>query len=402
MPPDADKKLLVRGSDEDAGEDDARVVFKRWCWCCGLAAGSDGSDAGEVNACKEGLFSVVLSFDGLLFRSVDCGSFGERRPPRCGDSGMTDKEGTDDGDDGGLLPLLLIARVSRVAGFKDADRGRSYVFLRPPALLPLLPPLLLPGLAPFPSPADDTGRRRLDDDKFVCRAPAAAGSPSLLLPAPLEMDAGALDTQCFQPSKSMSACMHPHSIVFCHSHLRLTGLTRKSLHPAASASVRSESADDAVSATMMTGNLKTLVSSASSGAILVAGASAALSSSAPPASDDADDDDDMPSSSVSVSALLLLLPLLLPLFVVVNTPIRLACSSRRISLVASRPLSSGIWISMSTRWNPPWRHFSIASWPFLAQSERIERCPRYRSRMRMLMMLSSTMSTLTCGTTLLS
>ena len=44
----------------------------------------------------------------------------------------------------------------------------------------------------------------------------------------------------------------PHSIIFRSSHCNLTGLLRKSLHPAASAATRSCGDDCAVNATMMT------------------------------------------------------------------------------------------------------------------------------------------------------
>ena len=65
------------------------------------------------------------------------------------------------------------------------------------------------------------------------------------------------DSDCFhirQPSKSIRACIHPHSMIFFSSHSRLTGFVRKSLHPAARAACRSDSRDDAVNATMITGD----------------------------------------------------------------------------------------------------------------------------------------------------
>ena len=75
---------------------------------------------------------------------------------------------------------------------------------------------------------------------------------------------GSLLTQCFQPSKSINACIHPHSIVFCSSHLRFTGLVKKSLQPAAKASDLSASEELAVNATIITGDRNSLVSKTSS------------------------------------------------------------------------------------------------------------------------------------------
>ncbi|RUS25390.1 hypothetical protein BC938DRAFT_472241 [Jimgerdemannia flammicorona] len=59
-----------------------------------------------------------------------------------------------------------------------------------------------------------------------------------------------------QPSKSIKACMQPHSMILRSNHSRLTGLVRKSLQPAARAACLSLSSEDAVSATMITGERK--------------------------------------------------------------------------------------------------------------------------------------------------
>jgi hypothetical protein len=57
-----------------------------------------------------------------------------------------------------------------------------------------------------------------------------------------------------QPSTSISACIQPHSMIFFSSHSKLTGLVKKSLHPADRAACRSDSWDEAVKATMITGD----------------------------------------------------------------------------------------------------------------------------------------------------
>lgn len=57
-----------------------------------------------------------------------------------------------------------------------------------------------------------------------------------------------------QLSKSINACIHPHSMIFFSSHTRSTGLVKKSLHPTDNAASRSEAKDDAVNATMITGD----------------------------------------------------------------------------------------------------------------------------------------------------
>ena len=50
--------------------------------------------------------------------------------------------------------------------------------------------------------------------------------------------------------------MQPHSLTFRSSQTKLTGFVKKSLQPAARASCRSDCREEAVSATMMTGDLK--------------------------------------------------------------------------------------------------------------------------------------------------
>ena len=153
---------------------------------------------------------------------------------------------------------------------------------------------------------------------------------------------------------------------------RLT-LVKKSLHPAASASCLSLCSELAVSATMMTGLLNTsMFSSLSSGL----GSPFSPSGLAP-----------------SGAKALLAAP--------EKTPIELTRSRRLISLVASSPLMMGSWMSISTRWNPPVRHLSTASRPFMAVDQRTLRRLTKASRSLRLMMLSSTIRTLMGGTPLL-
>lgn len=92
-------------------------------------------------------------------------------------------------------------------------------------------------------------------------------------------------------------------MAFRSSHGAPTGLVRKSLHPAARASLRSDSRDEAVSATMMTGEGKGRSPSSSSGEGL---------------------------SVVSSE----------------KTPMWFTRSSLRISLVASMPDITGSWMSI--------------------------------------------------------
>ncbi len=81
-----------------------------------------------------------------------------------------------------------------------------------------------------------------------------------------------------------------------------------------------------------------------------------------------------------------------------KTPIELTRSSRRISLVASRPPIIGMWISIRTRWKPPVRHRVTASRPFMAVCHRTLNRFMKASRSLRLIILSSTMSTLMGGT----
>ena len=101
----------------------------------------------------------------------------------------------------------------------------------------------------------------------------------------------------------ISACMHPHSIALRSNHGAPTGLVRKSLQPAAKASLRSAAREEAVSATMMTGDGKGRSPSSSSG-------------------------DDL--SAVSSW----------------KTPMWFTLSNLRISFVASIPDMTGSWMSI--------------------------------------------------------
>lgn len=106
---------------------------------------------------------------------------------------------------------LLFLLVFREELKTDLDRGIWLSFASagfPSATL--LPSALEGLLVPATFAVDERDR----DPPLMEEEPAAA------------IEGGALETQCFQPSKSMRACMQPHSIVFLHSHLRLTGLTR--------------------------------------------------------------------------------------------------------------------------------------------------------------------------------
>lgn len=90
---------------------------------------------------------------------------------------------------------------------------------------------------------------------------------------------------------------------------------------------------------------------------------------------------------------------LLPLL---KTPILLTRSNLLISLVASKPFMIGSWISMSTKWNPPDRHFVTASFPFMALCHRTFRRCMKAPKTRKLIILSSTINTLIGGTELSS
>lgn len=81
-----------------------------------------------------------------------------------------------------------------------------------------------------------------------------------------------------------------------------------------------------------------------------------------------------------------------------KTPIELTLSSRLISRVASRPLMTGSWMSINTKWKPPPRHLLTASRPFMAVDHRtLRRLTKASSSLR-LIILSSTMRTLMGGT----
>ena len=148
-------------------------------------------------------------------------------------------------------------------------------------------------------------------------------------------------------------------------------LVKKSLQPAAKASCLSLCKLDAVSATMITGDLNnTLLGNRSS---------PSATTSSPP---------------LPFGALLLALLL--------KTPILFNRSSLLISLVASNPLIIGNWISINTRWNPPARHFVTASLPFIAVCQRTFRRFMNASRSFRFMMLSSTIRTFMGGTPPLS
>lgn len=81
-----------------------------------------------------------------------------------------------------------------------------------------------------------------------------------------------------------------------------------------------------------------------------------------------------------------------------KTPIPFNRSSRRISLVASRPFITGSWMSIRTKWKPPWRHFFTASSPLPAHFQRTLSRFMNASRSFWLIILSSTISTLIGGT----
>jgi len=109
-----------------------------------------------------------------------------------------------------------------------------------------------------------------------------------------------------QPSKSIRACMHPHSMTLRSSHTKLTGFVKKSLQPAARASCLSLCRELAVRATIMTGLLNKIKFgnlSSPSGSSVVSGALL-----------DADDE---------------------------KTPMEFTFSRRLISLVASKPFITG-------------------------------------------------------------
>jgi hypothetical protein len=128
------------------------------------------------------------------------------------------------------------------------------------------------------------------------------------------------------------------------SHFNETGFVKKSLHPAANATTRSDCNDEAVRATMMTEERKG------------DGGAASLTSRIR----------GIGCSAIGVEG---------------NTPMLFIFSSFRISLVASIPSMTGSWISIylvntaqtdlssrltRIRWNAPVRHFSTASRPSLA------------------------------------
>jgi hypothetical protein len=106
----------------------------------------------------------------------------------------------------------------------------------------------------------------------------------------------------------INACIHPHSMAFLSSQGAPTGFVKKSLHPAAKASFLSDSRDDAVRATMMTGDGKGRSPSSSPG--------------------------DGESSFSSE-----------------KTPMWFTLSNRRISLVASIPDITGSWMSIYRQHN---------------------------------------------------
>ena len=101
--------------------------------------------------------------------------------------------------------------------------------------------------------------------------------------------------------------MDPHSTIFFSSHLSDTGFVKKSLHPAAKASTRSDDSEDAVRATMMTDDRNGDVGSSLDG------------------------DGVRTISDVGVDG---------------KTPMLWCFSSRRISRVASVPFITGSWISI--------------------------------------------------------
>lgn len=193
------------------------------------------------------------------------------------------------------------------------------------------------------------------------------------------------------PSTSISACIQPHSMIFFSSHSKLTGLVKKSLHPADRAACRSDSCEEAVKATIITGDWNVTavgfvvtVEDVFVGDRFDAGLSFGLLLSVV---GDADGSGGIECASGLSSLLSSFERAFVTSHLLGKTPIFFSFSILRIILVASIPLITGNWISIYTvrnqytdclfclhcaltkiRWKPPFFHFSTACFPSLETS----------------------------------